>query len=284
MKLLVVPNKLDSINKYIELGCSGFIIGLKGLSINYDLEMTIEEIKELIGKNPNLDIFVSMNKNMFNEDLPEVEKALIELDRLNVKGVLFYDLGLIFIKKKLGLNIDLVWNQTHMVTNYNTCNYYKSMGVNYAYLASEITLEEIKEIKNKTDMKLMVFGFGYPVMADSRRHLLTNYFKSNNISVEDKIEVYDQDSNFIIKEGVHGTTFYNKRIMNGTSIITDSSIDYVVYDDFNIDESTSYELVQNINAILNTKDKEYIEKISSLIGNDTNFLFKKTIYMVKKNG
>ena len=284
MKLLVIPNKLDSINKYISLGCSGIIIGLKDLSINYDLELSVEEIKELINRYPNIDIFVSMNKNMFNEDLPLVEESLKELDKIKVKGVLFYDLGLIYIKKKLGLNIDLVWNQTHMVTNYNTCNYYKSMGVNYAYLASEITLEEINEIKDKTDMKLMVFGFGYPVMADSRRHLLTNYFKSNNINVEDKIEIYDKDSNFIIKECTHGTTFYNKRIMNGTSIITDSSIDYVIFDDFNIDESTSFELVKNINSLIETKDKEYIDKISSLIGDDTNFLFKKTIYMVKKNG
>jgi hypothetical protein len=158
------------------------------------------------------------------------------------------------------------------------------MGVNYAYLAREITLEEINEIKEKTDMKLIAFAFGYPIMADSRRHLLTNYFKSNNISVEEKVEVYDQDNNFIIKEGVHGTTFYNKKIMNGTSLITDSNVDYLVFDDFEIDEETSFELVKNICLLNDSKDKEYIDKISSLIGEDTNFLFKKTIYMVKKNG
>ncbi|MBR4262076.1 MAG: U32 family peptidase [Bacilli bacterium] len=283
MKLLVVPKSLDRLDNYIKQGCSGFIFGMKDLSINYDLELSIDEISNIIKKYSNIDIFISMNKNMFNDDLEKVESTLKELDKLKIKGVLFYDLGLIFIKKKLGLKVDLVWNQTHMVTNYNTCNYYKSMGVNYAYLAPEITLDEINEIKEKTDMSLISFAFGYPVMADSRRSLLTNYFKSNNIKPSKEIEVYDKDSNFIIKEGVHGTSFYNKKIMNGTSLITNSNIDYIVFNDFYIDEDTAYELTKNICLLIDTKDKEYIDKISSLIGDDTNFLFKKTIYMVKKN-
>ena len=283
MKLLVVPSSLDKLEKYINLGCFGLIIGLKDLSINYDLELSIKEITELVNKYPDLEIFISMNKNMFNEDLIKVEESLKELNKIKIKGVLFYDLGLIYIKKKLGLDIDLVWNQTHMVTNYNTCNYYKSMGVNYAFLSPEITLDEINEIKEKTGMKLLSYAFGYPIMADSRRYLLTNYFKSNKMDSKEKIEVYDKDSNFLIKEGVHGTTFYNKKIMNGTSLIINSNIDYIVYDDFDIDSDTSFELVKNIVLLIKNKDKEYIDKISSLIGDDTNFLFKKTIYMVKKN-
>ena len=94
---------------------------------------------------------------------------------------------------------------------------------------------------------------------------------------KEKIEVYDKDSNFIIKEGVHGTSFYNKKIMNGTSLITNSNIDYIVFNDFYIYEDTAYELTKNICLLIDTKDKEYIDKISSLIGDDTNFLFKKTI-------
>ena len=283
MKLLVVPSSLDKLEKYINLGCFGLIIGLKDLSINYDLELSIKEITELVNKYPDLEIFISMNKNMFNEDLIKVEESLKELNKIKIKGVLFYDLALIYIKKKLGLDIDLVWNQTHMVTNYNTCNYYKSMGVNYAFLSPEITLDEINEIKEKTSMKLLSYAFGYPIMADSRRYLLTNYFKSNKMDSKEKIEVYDKDSNFLIKEGVHGTTFYNKKIMNGTSLIINSNIDYIVYDDFDIDSDTSFELVKNIVLLIKNKDKEYIDKISYLIGDDTNFLFKKTIYMVKKN-
>ena len=283
MKLLVVPSSLDRIDEYIKIGCSGFIFGMKDLSINYDIELSIVEIAEFVDKYPNLDVFISMNKNMFNSDLEKVESVLKELNKLKIKGVLFYDLSLVYLKKKLKLDIDLVWNQTHMVTNYNTCNYYKTMGINYAFLSPEITLEEIKEIKDKTNMKLLSFAFGYPIMADSRRMLLTNYFKNNKINSNNEIEVYDKDSTFLIKEGSHGTTFYNKKIMNGTSLILDSNIDYIVFDDYHIDTDTSYELVKSVNSLLKNKNKEYIDKISSLIGDDTNFLFKKTIYMVKKN-
>ena len=35
------------------------------------------------------------------------------------------------IVKENNIKIDLVWHQTHMVTNYNTCNFYYDNGVNY---------------------------------------------------------------------------------------------------------------------------------------------------------
>ena len=73
---------------------------------------------------------------------------LVQLDKMNITGVFFYDLAVLELKRELNLNIDLVWNQTHMVNNYKTCNYYYSKGVKYALLGKEITLDEILEIIN----------------------------------------------------------------------------------------------------------------------------------------
>ena len=284
MKLLLIPEELSNLESYIDRGCDGIIIGLKDLSTNYDVALDLNQIKILREKYSSIEIFIAMNKNFFNEELSKVEESLKELDKLNINGVLYYDLSVVYLRNKNNLKLDLVWNQTHMVTNYNTCNYYKKLGVNYAYLSTEITLEEINEIKDKTNMKLFAYAFGYPVMAHTRRSLLTNYFYNRNKKYEGNVcHIYDNNNRFILKEDETGTTFFNNEIVNGSCLLTDSNIDYLVFSNYLIDESKSLELVSLINEYKNTKNERVIGEIEGLIGDYTNFFFKKTIFMVKKN-
>ena len=284
MKLILIPDDLSNLDKYIDRGCQGIIIGLKDLSTNYEVQLTIEQIKALREKYPDIELFVSMNKNFFNDELEQVEKSLLELDKINIQGVLYYDLSVLYLRNKNNLKLDLVWNQTHMVTNYNTCNYYKNLGVNYAYLSTEITLDEIKEIKEKTNMKLFAFAYGYPVMAHTRRSLLTNYFLNRQKEYNGQVcHIYDNNDRFSLKEDKTGTTFLNDKIVNGTCLITDSNIDYLVFSNDLIPEDTSLELVSLTTELISTNNERVIGEIEDLIGDYTNFFFKKTIFMVKKN-
>ena len=179
MKITVIPNKINNLDKYISSGVEAFIFGLKDYSINY-LGLTIEEIKYIVDKYKDVDIFISINKTIFNGELEDLEKKMIELNSISIKGVLFYDLGVLSLYNKHKFNYSLGWHQTHMVTNYNTCNYYYDKGVEYGVLSSEITKDEMIEIKNNTKMKLFTFIIGYPIMAHSKRRLLTNYYSSQN--------------------------------------------------------------------------------------------------------
>ena len=138
MKLIVIPKDLDHLDKYSK-DVDGFILGVKDLCINFDSEYSISEISNIIDKYPDKEIFVSINKNIFNEELSLLENTLKELDKLKISGVLFYDLSVVYLKNKNNLNIELVWNQNHMVTNYKTCNYYKSLNVNTAYSPVELS-------------------------------------------------------------------------------------------------------------------------------------------------
>ena len=129
MKLFVVPKTKEYINNL-----DNIIIGLKDFSTNYNVSLIIDEIKEL-SKDKN--IMVVINKTIFNDDLEKLEENLIELSKLNIEAVLFYDLSILSIKNRLNLELNLIWNQTHMVTNYNTCNYYYNNNVYGAYLSNE---------------------------------------------------------------------------------------------------------------------------------------------------
>lgn len=280
MKITIIPRKIEDLklDKY-----DAYIVGLKKYSTNYDVEVDIEEIKELKKKYLDKEIFVALNKNLFNDELDEVERLLKELDEIQVNGILFYDLSILYLHKKNNLKVDLVWNQTHMVTNYNTCNYYLEKGVKYAFLASEITLEEILEIKEKSKMKFFALGFGYPIMAHSRRSLLTNYFKSKNLDNDCGVHVLnDRNGDYYIKEDETGTSILYGNMINGSCLL-DSNIDYLVVNLSMISDSVVEGILDNVNDYLENGDKKILDNLEELVGKDTGFFFKKTIFKVKKS-
>lgn len=284
MKKIIKINIKINIDKYVDL-VDGFIVGLEKFSVDFDQSFDINEIREMCNKYACKEIFVSINKNIFNNELTELEKQLLELSKINVK-ILFYDMSILYINNKNDLNLDLVWNQTHMVTNYNTCNYYYNKGVKYALCSGEITLDEIVEINKNTNMKLLVYVLGHQVMSLSRRKLLTNYYRSIDESFDGmKKEISEHDKKYIVSETNDGTVIKNGSILNGLCIIPEllkENIDYIVIDESYIESEIVIDGLELINDIINNTDvDEKIKQSENIFGNDTSFFFKKTIYKVK---
>ena len=262
MRVLVGLNN-KNISDYLNY-TNSFIIGLKDFSINYQ-EYTIAEIKKLREDFPNIEIFVSLNKNIFNSDLIELEKQLNELNKLKINGLLFYDLSILSIVNKNNYKIPLVWAAEHMTTNYNTCNYYYNKGCQYVYLSSEITCEEIKEIKEKTNIKLISFMFGYPEVSFSKRKLLTNYFLYNHENKEkDWYMISSDEQKYFIKENSLGTRILYGKVLNGIKPFNelDNVIDYGIFNEELMDHEIFIkglqiykDLQNNVLSVLEAHDK-----------------------------
>lgn len=281
MKLAIITDK-NNILEYSKMGCSCFILGLKDFSSGYDNEIDIDSIREL-KENLNVELFIAVNKNIFNRELDELKEKLIELDSIGVSGILFYDLSILSLCKELDLKINLVWNQTHMVTNYNTCNYYYDKGVNYGVISSEITLDEINEIISKTNMKFFLNIFGYQIMGYSKRHLLDNYFKATSMKRNNKRYVIkNHEEDYIIEEENNGNAIYNGKLLNGSIIVPNVNVDYLILNDFNINKEVFMKVLLLYKKLVDTKDENIIKEIDSIVGDDRGFFFKKTIYKVKK--
>lgn len=289
MKFVVITNNIHELSLYSEKGADTFILGLENYCINYP-SVSLDEIRELSSK---YQLFISVNKNIFNGELDDLKNKLIELSKLPILGVLFYDLGVLNLVKDNNINLDLVWHQTHMVTNYNTCNYYYDKGVNYGFLANEITLDEILEIKKNTKMKLMVEVFGYPIMSHSRRSLLTNYFKAIVKEKEDKTyKLTDRENSYLLKETKDGASILFGKLINGTKSLFDlieNEINYGVLDMQEVSQEVGEQVLEkfkyissNFTIIDETEKEKIISDMDELIGDSTNFFYQKTIYKVKK--
>ena len=279
-KIITIPSSLEQLKDIIN-DCDGIIIGLKDMSVNMPCYFSLIEIIEInkLLKENNKELFVSLNKNMHNKDLEYLKEVLTELEKLDINGILYYDISLVNLKQELNLNIDLVFSQEHATTNYATINYWYNMGANYTYLSNEITLNEILEIKNNTKCKLMVQVLGYIPMFVSERKLINNYLKYFNLNDNSKKYYLEKENKiYNVVENKDATILYSNSILNGIkelNILKENNVEYAILNSFQIEESIFKHILININTI---EDKE----IDELLKNTTKgFLYTETVYKVK---
>ena len=258
MKAVIVQSVKEAkkINKYID----AYILPIKSFSINYPNTFTLDDIKEV--QKLNKEVFVMINKNIHNNELADLEKLLLEIEKLKVKGIFFYDIALLTLKNKYKLKTDLVWSAEHLTTNWETINFWYDKGVKYAYLSSELTKKEIDEISKHAKAELFVNVFGYLPMFTSRRHLVNNYLNYFNIKETKKNKVISKEGKkYPITDKKEGTTVYSNYILNATKEKFD--VKYLVFNSYLIDD---------------------IEKvfINNEYPNETGFLYEETIYKVKR--
>lgn len=281
MKITIIPDKWEDLT--INNNYEAIIVGLNKFSVHSGLSLSLEELISLVEDYPDKEIFVSMNKNMFNKDIKVLKEALKSLSNLSIKGVMFYDQAVLYFVNKDNLELDLVWNQTHMVTNYQTVNYYHEKGVDFAWLAPEITLDESLEIKEKSQMKLFVNLYGRAIMSHSRRHLVDNFYENINKENNDgDLFISDKDGAYVVRDNEDGTSFMSRELINNMAVL-DHDFDYAIVRKDGIDDETFSKLLDLSKEYSKSKNKDNLEKIVSLIGNNTGFNYKKTIFKVGKN-
>ncbi len=285
MKLLVMPSSIKQI-KDLNDSIDGVIVGLNKLCINMPVNYTKEEIFEIIDIciDNKKEIFISLNKNMFNSDLDYLKEILIELDKKEITGIMYYDIAIVNIKDELKLKTPLVWNQEHLTTNYLTSNYWYDFGAKYTYLSSEITIDEINEIRDKVTSKIMINLFGYLPMFVSRRHLVKNYLETFNLTDSSKVNYIQKEGNkYQIIDTNDGTVAYSAHVLNGITEVLNAKADYMVLNSFSIYDDKFKEVVNMFKTVNKDNQDDYKEKIDSMFKTNLGFLYKETIYKVKKN-
>ena len=281
MKLLVEGSSKDL--SYLD-SVDGVILPLEGYSVESVCYYSLDEIESFV-KCHSIETFVKVNRNFLNEDIDDLKEVLKRFDMIGVSGVFFYDLAVLQIKKELHLNIPLVWNQTHMVNNYKTCDYYYSKGVEYALLGKEITLDEILEIIHQSKITCMVEVVSRPSVAFSKRKLVSNYYSDLGETGDKELLVKEKVTGdfYHVLEDSYGTCFFLDKITNGTSILSDlyqANCPYIIFREYGIDSFSEFVKDTHQYIMDGCKDSKYVSKYKKL-GDSTNFFFKKTIYRVK---
>lgn len=268
MKLIVSANSLEHLKELVMKSVDGVILSIENLSVNSTFYVDVSVIDEINfnGK----EVFVSLNKLMHNGDLTLLRDVLLKLKFKDVR-ILFYDMAVYQIAKEFDMVSKLVIYQEHLNTSIGSNKTYYDLGIRGSFISSDITYQELMEIKKNTKMQLMFLGYGYAPIFYSRRYLLSNYLEYIN---EDKGSNYkiisDNVVEWPINEEQYGTTIYTEDRINLINYLDElDEIDYIVMNSVLIDK---VEFDMMVDKFINR------EKVNNCY---LGFFNKKTIYKVK---
>ena len=282
-KIIIIPNNKECIDKIINTD-NYLLLGIDGFSINC-FNVCFDEIIKITSKSNK--IFLSLNKNISNDKVDELEELLVKISKLNIKGLFYYDVAVVSIVNRLKLDIDLVWSAEHYTTSYFTINYWNNYGVNSVFLSNEITKDEMIEIRDNTKVELIGQLFGYIPMYASKRHAVKNYLNHFKLNLDSsKYYLFKEDKKYSIVDNEDGTVIYTNFILNGLREYLDMSnvLDYVLINGYDIDNDKLFSIIDIFSKVNKDNIDELDNKIISMFDNlEKGFLYEETIYKVKRD-
>lgn len=163
MKIVAPAGNMERFYSAINAGADEIYMGLKGYGARRNADnFTLEEIKFAIdyAHERGSRIFLTLNTIMKNVEIDYLYHNFKELYKHGLDAVIIQDLGYFRFLKENFPNIDYHGSTQMTVANHIEANYLKNLGFKRVVLPREMTFEEIKEIKEKTDIELEVFVSG----------------------------------------------------------------------------------------------------------------------------
>lgn len=154
---------------------AGKKFGLRAFSSNFDENELKESIEyaHSLGKK----CYITLNILAHNGDFNGLEEYVKYLDEIKADAVIVSDIGIMSVVKKVAPNLEI-----HVSTQANITNKYSAMefvkyGAKRLVLARELSLKEIKEIRDyiPSDIVIETFVHGAMCISYSGRCLLSNY-------------------------------------------------------------------------------------------------------------
>lgn len=155
---------------------AGDDFGMRAAAANFTLEELDEAIKYAHERNVRINL--TLNTTPHSDEYPKLVEYMKELSKLDIDAVIAADLGVISLVKKYMPNSELhISTQASTVSAVSAAEWYK-MGAKRVVLARELSLDEIKYIRDNTppELELEAFIHGSMCISYSGRCLLSQHF------------------------------------------------------------------------------------------------------------
>ena len=159
---------------------SGKSFGLRAFAGNFSNEEILQAVKLCHEKGAKA--YITVNIVAHNSDFDGLEDYLKFLEKSKVDGVIVSDIGIMSLIKSVAPKLELHVSTQANVTNKFAAKDYCDRGAKRIVLARELSLKEIKEIRDyiPSDVELEAFVHGAMCISYSGRCLLSNYLAGRN--------------------------------------------------------------------------------------------------------
>lgn len=184
-EILAPAGSLEKLKIAIDFGADAVYIGggrlnLRAFSDNFSMEEISEGVKYCHDRGRKL--YVTMNVFPRNHDLTGVEKYIKDLAELNIDAIIVADPSIVAVAKEVAPDLEIHISTQANIVNWRAAKFWYDLGAKRIILAREVTLNEIKEMRENlpADCEIEAFVHGSMCVAYSGRCLISNYLMNRD--------------------------------------------------------------------------------------------------------
>lgn len=179
-ELLIPASSLEVLKTAVLFGADAVYIGGEAFGLRAKAKnFSPDEMRQGIefAHAHNARVHVTANILAHNEDLEGAEKYFGELKELGPDALIIADPGMFMLAKKVCPEIDIHISTQANNTNYMTYRFWHGLGAKRVVCARELSLKEIREIRDNIpgDMEIESFIHGSMCISYSGRCLLSSF-------------------------------------------------------------------------------------------------------------
>lgn len=179
-ELLIPASSLETLRTAVIFGADAVYIGGEAFSLRAKAKnFSAEDMKEGIAfaHEHKAKVYVTANILAHNDDLDEVRKYFEELKEIRPDALIISDPGIFAIAKEVCPEIECHISTQANNTNYQTFLFWHRQGAKRVVSARELSLKEIRQIREHIpdDLEIETFVHGAMCISYSGRCLLSNF-------------------------------------------------------------------------------------------------------------
>ena len=226
MELLAPAGSLEALKTAVLYGADavyvgGEMYGLRAKAKNFDDSQLAEGVA--YAHERGVRVHVTVNIIAHNNHLDGLKEYLLYLQDIGVDALIMADAGMISIAREVVPEMEIHLSTQASATNYATFNFWHKQGVKRIVAAREVSLIEMKEIRQNTPESLSIEAFAHGAMciSISGRCLLSNYLAGRDSNLGacthpcrwqyHLVEESRPGEYFPIEEGQEGTYIFNSK-------------------------------------------------------------------------
>ena len=170
MELLAPVGNRSMLTAAVEAGCDAVYFGVQGMNMRAAASnFSLEELPKLVNycHDNNVKAYCAINIIIYEKELEQLKITLKKLKEANIDAIICWDFAVIKVAKELGIEIHLSTQAS--VSNSEAALFWKEQGITRVVLARECSIEDTKEIKEKTGLEIEVFVHGARCISYSGR-------------------------------------------------------------------------------------------------------------------
>lgn len=274
IELLAPAGNMEKLKTAVYFGCDAVYLaykqfGLRAFADNFDAGQLHEAVEycHSLGKK----VYVTLNIFAHNADFGTLPDVILLLKECNADAVIVSDVGVMSVVRKYAPDMEIHLSTQANLTNKYAARFYSDMGIKRLVMARELSLDEIREIRDfiPDSVEIEAFVHGAMCISYSGRCLLSNFMSGRPSNHGECVqscrweyalaEKSRSGEYFPIEEDTRGSYILNSRDLNMIRYI-DKLADAGI-DSFKIEGrvKTSYYVASVVNSYRRAMDLYYSE-------------------------